>query len=140
MRCSGISSPTIGCVLSCRVIVWAAQRISCLFLPVCNYHLLPKLATALPRGHLAFPHRSLNGISAGSLLKKSDYSEHRRACPRPQEEDLEMGSAREDSGGGLPFPTTESQARRRTYNLYKTRLWPLPGWPGAGPHLWLGDI
>lgn len=109
-RYSGIFSPTICCVLSCHVIVWVVQRISCLFLPICNYHLLPKLATALPHGHLALQHRRLNGISAVSLLRKSDYSEHRRACPHPQEEDLEMASVREGSGRGLPFPTTEPQA------------------------------
>lgn len=109
-RCSGISSPTICCVLSYHVIVWVVQRISCLFLPICNYHLLPKLATALTRRHLALQHQSLNGISAVSLLNKSDYSEHRGVCPHPQEEDLEMASVREDTGTGLPFPTTEPQA------------------------------
>lgn len=96
-------------VLSYHVIVWVVQRISCLFLPICNHRLLPKLATALPRGHLALQHWSLNGISAVSLVNKSDYSEHRRACPHPQEEDLEMASVREDNGAGLPFLTAEPQ-------------------------------
>lgn len=127
-RCSGISSPTICCVLSYHVIVWVVQRISCLFLPICNYHLLPKLATALPRGHLALQHRSLKGISAVSLVNKSDYSEHRRACPHPQEEDLEMASVREDTV--QVFHSLPQSLRRDRGLIAFTK-------PGSG--LFLGD-
>lgn len=121
-RCSGISSPTICCVLSRHVIVWVVQRISCLFLPICNYHPLPKLATALPHGHLALQHRSLNGISAVSLLNKSDYSEHRRACPHPQEEDLEVAGQCEGrllSKSSIPY-------HRASGMTEDSRLWASP--------------